>query len=293
MKIIEAEKINKAKVTNTYENFPLWSSLYLKKLMPDLSSLYYFCRTVDDYGDLPFKIANTKLSELEKKVDSWYNSEKILSDEYSPLKKTIKKYGLEKEGFQKLIYANYKDLSKKRYDTFEEIMDYCSLSANPVGRFILQIFDKKSSDLYKLSDSICTGLQIANFLQDVSRDYKLGRIYIPMEDLKLFNVSEDDIANSNSTHSFKKLMKFESKRCWGMFNEGVPLINHLEGTQKIPISIFIHSGRKVLNKIKKIDFAILESRPTISKFEKISLVAKSSINYFLKFQLAGIEKYND
>jgi len=102
MKIIEAEKINKAKVTNTYENFPLWSSLYLKKLMPDLSSLYYFCRTVDDYGDLPFKIANKKLSDLEKKVDSWYKSDKILSDEYSPLKKTNKKICFRKRRFPKV-----------------------------------------------------------------------------------------------------------------------------------------------------------------------------------------------
>ena len=181
---------------------------------------------------------------------------------------------------------------RDRYETFEEIMDYCRLSANPVGRFILQIFDKKSPDLYKLSDSICTGLQITNFLQDVSRDYKLGRIYIPIEDLKLFNVKEADIANSKSSNNFKELMKFESIRCWEMFNEGAPLIHYLEGTQKIPISIFIHSGRKVLNKIKKIDFEILESRPTISKFEKLNLVAQSSIKYFLKFKIVEIKKYN-
>ena len=292
MKISAAKKFNKSKISSTYENFPLWSSIYLKNLMPDLSSLYYFCRTVDDYGDLPSRIANKKLSELEKKVDSWYSSNQTISDEYSPLKITIKKYNLEKEGFQKLIYANYKDIRKNRYHTFEEIIDYCSLSANPVGRFILQIFDKKSLELYRLSDSICTGLQITNFLQDVSRDYKLGRIYLPLEDLEIFKVKEDDIANSRCTNNFKKLMEFESKRCWEMFNEGSPLINYLEGTQKIPISIFIHSGRKILNKIKKRDFEILDNRPTVSKFEKITLIAQSSINYILKFKLVDIKKYD-
>ena len=292
MRIKDAEKINKSKIKNTYENFPLWSSIYLKKIMPDLSSLYHFCRTVDDYSDLPSRVAIKKLSNLESKVEGWYKPNQKISDEYSPLIKTIKKYNLKKEGFQKLIDANYKDLSIKRYSTFEELVSYCKLSANPVGRFILQIFNQDFPKLYKFSDEICTALQIVNFLQDISKDYQLGRIYLPAEDLKLFSVKEDDIAYSRCTPNFKELMRFQSERCWNMFNNGAPLIDQLKGPQKIPISIFIQSGRKVLNKIKKIDYETLNNRPTISKFEKITLVSKSSIKYLFSANLVNYQKYD-
>ncbi len=284
---------NRKKIQQTYENFPLWSSFYLTNLMPHLTAIYHFCRTVDDIGDMKKKIATIQLEDLANDLDTCFNKNCNPSDRLFPLMNTITKFDLPKRSFKSLIKANDLDTKYNRYETYKDLINYCKLSANPVGEIVLKIFGYDSTEHINLSNKICTGLQIANFLQDIKRDSELGRIYIPIEDLKKFNVKESEIINQTSTNNFNKLIEFESRRCWDMFNDGVQLINLLKGYKKIPISLFVSSGRKVLIKIHEINYETLQVRPVITKSEKSILTIKTITSYLFGLSLSNKKKYLD
>ena len=173
-------------IKKPYENFPLWSSFYLKSYMSDLKALYYFCRRVDDISDLDKHSAKKELSKLEKSLNLCFKGNCKENNELFDLMHTIKKFSLPKDEFQKLISANYQDLEVNKYETFEKLVKYCELSANPVGHLVLKIFGDLNQTNLKFSDEICTGLQLINFIQDINRDSKLGRIYMPQEDIERF-----------------------------------------------------------------------------------------------------------
>jgi squalene synthase HpnC len=284
---------NRKKIQQTYENFPLWSSFYLTNLMPHLTAIYHFCRTVDDIGDMKKNIATIQLEDLANDLDTCFNKNCNPSDRLFPLMNTITKFDLPKRSFKSLIKANDLDTKYNRYETYKDLINYCKLSANPVGEIVLKIFGYDSTEHINLSNKICTGLQIANFLQDIKRDSELGRIYIPIEDLKKFNVKESEIINQTSTNNFNKLIEFESRRCWDMFNDGVQLINLLKGYKKIPISLFVNSGRKVLIKIHEINYETLQVRPVITKSEKSILTIKTITSYLFGLSLSNKKKYLD
>ena len=268
-------------IKNSYENFPLWSSIYLRKFMPDFASIYFFCRTVDDISDLKKDIAILKLKETEKLLLRCYEDKCDNNDIFFDLYKTIKKYDIPQKNFQDLIKSNYQDLNINRYNTFEDLISYCNLSANPVGRIVLKIFNESNSSNIKFSDEICTGLQIVNFIQDVKRDSKMNRIYIPKNDLVNFGVNEDDIFKGKSSKEFRNMIKFQCDRAEEILENGKPLVNQISGTKKIPISIFIQSGKLVIKKIRSIDYETITTRPFVSQFDKSIIITKTLINFLL------------
>ena len=277
---MDIKKNNSQKlIKTTYENFPLWSSFYLKNLMPDLSSIYYFCRKVDDISDLNKDSAIKELLNLEKSLLNCFKKKCNENDEFFNLMQTISKFELTIDDFQSLIQANYQDLQIKRYNSIDDLLEYCKLSANPVGSLVLKIFgDFKESNL-KFSNYICTGLQLKNFIQDMRRDSKLGRIYIPLDDLKKFQIDENDILENKSTLAMRQLVKMQCERSYEIINSGKPLVESLYGPKKIPISLFIQSGNLVLSKIKKINYETVLIRPRVSRIEKSMLVTKTLFKY--------------
>ena len=277
---MDIKKQNSQKLIKTsYENFPLWSSFYLKNLMPDLSSIYYFCRKVDDISDLNKDSARKELINLEKSLLNCFQKKCDEKDEFFNLMQTIVKFDLNFDDFQSLIKANYQDLEITRYDSFDDLLEYCKLSANPVGSLVLKIFGDFNETNLKLSNYICTGLQLINFIQDIRRDSKLGRIYIPTDDLKKFKIDENDILENKSSFRMRELVKMQCERSYQMINSGKPLVQSLNGPKKIPISLFIQSGNLVLSKIKKINYETVLMRPTVNKIEKSMLVAKTLFKY--------------
>tara|TARA_S200000501_G_scaffold279453_1_gene263487 strand:+ start:1154 stop:2005 length:852 start_codon:yes stop_codon:yes gene_type:complete len=276
---------NKEFINKTYENFPLWSSIYLRKLMPDLASIYHFCRTVDNLSDLKKDIAFKKLRDAEKSLNSCYKGKLNENSNFFNLKKTIDKHNLPKEDFERIIQSNYQDLSKKRYENFGELTDYCKLSANPVGSMVLRIFGEYSNNNLKLSNQICTGLQLINFIQDINRDSKLNRIYMPIDELKKFGANEKDILNEKPTEELINLIKFQCERSKNIINNGKTLVSNLTGPKKIPISLFIQSGNLVLKKIEKINYKTVIRRPFVSKIDKSLLISKTLIRYLLNKKL--------
>ena len=151
---------NKRKIQETYENFPLWSSFYLTNLMPDLSAIYHFCRTVDDIGDMKKNIAIKQLKDLKSDLDECFNKNCNRNDRLFPLMNTIIKFNLSKKPFENLIKANDMDIKYNRYETYNDLVNYCKLSANPVGEIVLQIFGHNSPKNINFSNEICTGLKI-------------------------------------------------------------------------------------------------------------------------------------
>ena len=283
--MISKKNSNKKLIKKTYENFPLWSSLYLRKLMPDLAAIYHFCRIVDDLSDLNKDSALKELRKIEKLIDDCFKGALDEKSIFFNLKITINKFNLPKEDFQKLIQSNYQDLTKKRYKDFDELVNYCKLSANPVGSMVLRIFDEFNDANLLLSDRICTGLQLINFIQDINRDSKFNRIYIPTNELEKFGVNEEDILNGISTEGLIQMIKFQCKRSKDIINSGKTLVSNLPGSQKIPISLFINSGNLVLKKIEKINYNTLAYRPFITKFDKSLLISKTLLRYLLNKKL--------
>ena len=273
------KNLNDELIKNSYENFPLWSSLYLRGIMPDLKSIYFFCRKVDDISDLNKEKALEALEDIENSLLDCFNGNLDENSEYFNLMNTIAKYDLPVGEFQKLIRSNYQDLEINRYKTFEDLINYCELSANPVGNLVLRIFGDFNQSNLTLSNNICTGLQIINFIQDIYRDSKLGRIYLPMEDLNKYSIDEKDILNNKTSSEMNELVRMQCERSRKIINNGKSLVKILNGPKKIPISLFIQSGNLVLSKIKKINYETVLFRPKVNKIEKSILVTRTLFKY--------------
>lgn len=260
-----------------YENFPVVSFLIPKKLQPHIAIIYWFARTADDFSDEGNLAAEERLQLLSSFEFDFKQmlTRNFKSDYFRALGNTIDTYSLTPENFLKLLKAFKQDVYKKRYETYKELKEYCSNSANPVGRLILELFGFSSLETIELSDKICTGLQITNFLQDVSKDIQKGRIYIPKEDMVKYKLSEKDFDSKANSESFKSMIKFQVERTNQLFEEGKPLISFLSGRLKLEIMWTLLGGEQILKEIKKIDYDVLNKRPILSKFTFLLLLLNS------------------
>jgi squalene synthase HpnC len=177
-----------------------------------------------------------------------------------------------------LLKAFKQDVIKKRYKTFDELKEYCENSANPVGRFILELFKVSDAETIRYSDAICTALQLTNFYQDVSVDFQKSRIYIPEEEMIKFGVEEILFEKKKNNDNFKKLMAFQVNRTRKLFAEGKNLLPKLPGNLKHQITWTVKGGEAILKKIEKIDFDVLNRRPKLSKYEFMILMIKSFVS---------------
>jgi len=259
-----------------YENFPVISFFMPRKLHKHIAIIYWFARVSDDIadeGDIPDGQRIERLDEFERQLGRCLEG-KPSGELWNALRNTINMFELKKEYFYDLLSAFRQDITQKRYKNFDELLDYCRRSANPVGRIILQLSGIKNPECYKYSDLVCTALQLINLYQDVSIDYKKGRIYIPVDEMKKFGVNESSIASEKADNNFKDLMKFQLKRNMKMFVEGAYLIEILPYKLKYQVSWTIHGGKKILYKIIDMDYDILKKRPYLSKIDYLLLMLK-------------------
>jgi squalene synthase HpnC len=185
-----------------------------------------------------------------------------------------------------LLIAFRQDQTVTRFETFNDVLAYCKYSANPVGHIVLYLCGYRDPERQQLSDFTCTALQLANFWQDVSDDYGKGRIYLPLEDLRRFYVSEDDIARNQNTPGFRAMMRFEVERARDWFRKGLPLIESVDRELAIDLDLFSRGGQEILNAIEKQDYAVLGNRPSISKSRKLALVARAAIGKLFSGSMA-------
>lgn len=260
-----------------YENFPVISFLIPKNLRKHIAVFYWFARTADDMADEGTISEEERINQLEDFEDKFSFALEGSADDsvLAALVQTINEKNLTKKYFYDLLKAFKQDVTKKRYQSFEEVLNYCKHSANPVGRIILEIFNIRNEEANNYSDKICTALQLTNFYQDTKTDFDKGRIYYPVNELEKFNVTENMFAANTAPENLKHLLKYNIERTEALFAEGSRLLSFLDGRLKLEIGWTINGGIAILKKIRKINFDILAERPVLTKFDFIRILLKS------------------
>lgn len=260
--------------TGHYENFPVVSLALPAELRQDFSNVYAFCRWADDLGD-EVRDPGESLALLD-----WWQRE--LSDCFAgrawhpvfvALRETIERHELPKQPFDDLISAFRQDQTRTRYETFDELRDYCRRSADPVGRIVLRLCGRDSDENVRLSDSVCTGLQLVNFWQDVRRDFDIGRVYLPRQDREWFGYSEEDLASCRTTPQFLDLMRFEVDRAKDLLRVGLPLADRMAGRLKVVIAMFALGGLRTAERIEEAGYRVWDARPKLTKPDAFRLLA--------------------
>ena len=254
-----------------YENFTVISRFTPRQHRPALEAVYAFCRHTDDLGDEAEGDRLALLDEWDAELDLAYNGEPTHPIMVA-LQDTIRRTQIPEEPFRKLIEANRMDQGSGRFETYADVLHYCDHSANPVGRMVLHVLGEASDENVRLSDATCTALQLANFWQDVARDYAMGRIYIPLEDIRAFGCAEEQIANGVADRAFRDLMRSEVDRAQALFEEGLPLATRLSGRARLAIALFSKGGMRVLDAIRKQDYDVLSRRPVVTRSRKLWLI---------------------
>ena len=265
-----------------YENFSVASWFLPARLRQHFFNVYAYCRISDDLGD---EVGNPAASLLlldqwQRELDACYAGSPR-HPVFVALAETVRKFEIPQHEFSDLLAAFRQDQTITRYQTFDDLLGYCRNSANPVGHLVLYLCGYRDAERQKLSDYTCTALQLANFWQDVSVDYEKGRIYLPLESLRRFGVTEDDLTANRNTSSFCEMMRFEVARAREWFERGLPLVSKVEKELAIDLDLFTRGGQEILNAIEKQGYAVLGRRPSISKSRKLVLVARAALGKLL------------
>lgn len=263
-----------------YENFPVISKFLPKEIRKHIAVVYQFARQADDLadeGEVSDELRTKNLELYEKKLELSLN-EKPESEFWFALSSTIKTKNLTPKYFYDLIDAFKQDIVKKRYTDSEELLNYCSRSANPVGRIILELYEIRNEKELFYSDQICTALQLTNFYQDVSVDILKGRIYIPITEMKKFGLDDFWIISKKHDENSKKLVTELVKQTDSMFDEGKKLLPSVPFLLRMQLKLTIIGGKKILEKIKMNDYNVVEKRPVLSRRD----ILESLIKLFVK-----------
>jgi len=259
-----------------YENFPVGSVLVPKRLRKHFYSIYAFARTADDFADEGYTENHTEQERLEL-LEEWRqmlrasDAGRATHPIFVALAETRSQFDLPITLFEDLLSAFKKDVTKRRYQSFDELLDYCRRSANPIGRLILLLFGHRDQQFHKWSDDICTALQLANHWQDVRVDLAKDRVYLPAEDLARFRVSYDDLAGSQADQNFKQLMKYEVARARELFARGKPLCMVAKGRLGLELRAVWLGGFSILDRIEANDYDVFMRRPVITSTDKLRI----------------------
>lgn len=258
-----------------YENFTVASRLVPRRLRQHVCNIYAYCRWADDLAD--------EIGDREQSLSllGWW--EKQLRDCYLghathpvfiALAETIRQFDIPIEPFLDLLVAFRQDQQVTRYETVDQLLDYCRHSANPVGRLVLYLGQCHTPDRARLSDSICTGLQLANFWQDVARDWDIGRVYLPQSECRRFGYDEACFARRESSDAFRRLLAAQVDQAERFLRAGLPLAAQMSRGLQVPVALFAQGGLATLEAIRRQNFDVWIHRPTVSKVEKLRLIVR-------------------
>ncbi|MFD8009845.1 squalene synthase HpnC [Streptomyces sp. NPDC058955] len=259
------------------ENFPVAPFFLPRAWRDDLMAVYGYARLVDDIGDgdlapgaaAPFGLGTDAgplalLDALEEDLDRVFDGtprHPLLR----ALQPTVRRRGLTRDPFLGLIRANRQDQLVSRYQTYDDLLAYCELSANPVGRLVLGITGTATPERIRRSDEICTALQIVEHLQDVAEDLRRDRVYLPAEDLKRFHVTEDDLARPTAGAAVRSLVAFQAERARALLHAGTPLVGSVHGRLRLLLTGFTAGGLAALDAIAAAGFDVLAGPPKPTK----------------------------
>lgn len=262
--------------THHYENFHVASVLLPKRLHQDFYNVYSFCRWADDLGDeIPDTAEALRLLKWWRgEVDAMCSGVKK-HPVFVALEPTMRRHDLDPVLFHDLITAFERDQTVTRYQNWDEVLDYCKYSANPVGRLVLGLCGYQGTERSLLSDATCTALQLANFWQDVTVDLKKDRIYIPLEVMAKHGYREEELFQLRFDGRFRLVMQEIVGVARGLFEQGLPLTRMVDRRLSIDLTLFSRGGMFILDKIERQDFNVLAARPKISKTERVGILLKS------------------
>ncbi len=257
-----------------YENFPVASPLLPPALRAPVRVIYAFARSADDLADEGDATVTERIAALNAyrdELDRIDAGDTPQSELFVTLRDALNSYSLSTTPLRDLLSAFTQDVTTTRYERFEDLMDYCRRSADPVGRIMLALFGEGRADALAQSDAICSGLQIINFLQDVAIDWQKARVYLPQEDLRRFGVSEAQIAAGQVDQRWQAMMQFEVDRARRMMLAGAPLARRLPGRMGWELRFVVLGGLRILEKIEAVEHDVFRRRPTLDKADWLRL----------------------
>ncbi len=256
-----------------YENFTVASWLLPPALRPHFYHVYAYCRWADDLADETNDPARSLdlLDGWEQELDACYAG-RPEHPVFIALAGTIAEFDIPRHLFADLLIAFRRDQQTFRHATVDELMDYCRYSANPVGRLVLCLARSHAPETGELSDSICTGLQWANFCQDVAGDWQRGRVYLPGESWQAAGYTEAMFARREDNAAFRRALRGEVDRAENFLQRGWPLVGHVPRELRFDIALFILGGLSAVAAVRAVDYNVWAGRPRVGKFKKMRLV---------------------
>jgi phytoene synthase len=258
-----------------YENFPTASYLVPRDRRDALAAVYAFARYADDIADEP-GVENRleKLADWRAKLDASYAG-KINHPVFLALHDSAERFQLSRQNFENLLHAFESDVVVSRHPNFDSLLKYCTCSANPVGRLVLELFGYHDAHLFELSDHICTALQLTNFWQDVAIDFSRDRIYLPQEDMAQFNYTLDDLRAGRSDARWRELLAFEIARTRELFERGRGLPEEVQSKLRTQLRLTWLGGTSILSKIEAVSYDIFHRRPSLGKWDFLRLYLRA------------------
>ena len=270
--LLAAERYCRVLAKRHYENFTVASWFLPAGLRQHFYNVYAYCRWADDLAD------ETGDAKRSLALLDWWESQlrdcchgRAVHPVFIALAGTIQKFKIPVDPFLDLLSAFRQDQRVSRYETVEQVLEYCRLSANPVGHLVLYLGECHSMERARLADSICTGLQLANFCQDVAGDWDRGRIYLPQADCRRFGYTEAMFARRESNEAFRRLMSVEVNRAEDFLHAGLPLVKLMPSNLRLDAALFAEGGLAVLRAIRRQGFDVWTRRPRVSRMEKLRL----------------------
>jgi squalene synthase HpnC len=263
-----------------YENFPVASRLVPGAFRPAVVAIYVFARSADDIADEGDAAPGLRLAQLDvfaAMLDRIERGETPEVPPFAALATAIHRHALPLDPFRKLLSAFRQDVTKARYANFAELADYCSRSANPIGRLLLHLYGVTDAESGRRADAICTGLQLANFWQDIALDWRKGRVYLPGEDLARFAVAEADIASGRCDERWTRLLAFEVERARALLDSGRVLARALPLRLALELKLVIAGGLRILRAIDTAHGDVFRHRPRLRGRDWVAMMPAALI----------------
>lgn len=261
-----------------YENFPVASVLLPRRLRYPVTLIYRFAREADDFADEGSAESDVRLGQLDQFRRQLRRIETGVAPEipwFSELAAVIDDFGLPLSAFDDLLSAFSQDVIQTRYATFDDVLDYCRRSANPVGRLMLVLYGAAGPQQFAWSDAICSSLQLINFLQDVEVDWRKNRVYLPQDEMQRFGVEEDQIARHEAGTRWSQLMAFQVDRARALLESGAPLGRALKGRIGLEIRMIMAGGSRILDKIERVNGDVFRYRPVLRPLDWPLMLARA------------------
>jgi hydroxysqualene synthase len=270
-----------------YENFPVASALLPRAMRPPIAAIYAFARRADDFadeGDLP---ASERLDLLDRWRHRLYECVSSRRSPPSPasaddslffaLGDAIRRHRLPVSLLNDLLTAFEQDVTVKRYATWEDLLDYCARSANPVGRLVLRVAGHDDLDLDRASDAVCTALQLTNFWQDLAQDWARGRLYVPLDERDRAGARDADLDAGRITPEWRAALRVMAVRTRALFSAGRPVCNGVSGRLRLELRLTWLGGSRILDRLEQNEFDVFGRRPRLTGADAVPLLWRAVI----------------